>query len=81
MAFWTGLANLYIYCVCGEMTTGSYAKMTSSVYEANWPVLHARLQKYVHLMIANMQRPVYYDGFGVSVLNLETFYAVNQYKN
>lgn len=81
MSACTGTTNLYIYCFCGEMATGSFAQMTNALFEANWPRLHPRLQKYVLLMLANMQQPIYYNGFGIVVLELNTFYAVNWENN
>lgn len=71
-----GSSNLFLYCFFGKWATESYANMTYYVYEADWPSAPVATQKYFILMIANMQRPLYYHGFGIAVLNLETFAKV-----
>lgn len=65
--------NMFVYCFFGKMATESFEQMANSLYEINWPELPIRLQKYIILMIGNAQRPIYYHGFGMAVLNLETF--------
>lgn len=71
-----GGSNLFLYCFFGKVATESYRKMVDSLYEANWQILPIELQKYFILMIGNAQRPLYYSGFGVAVLNLKTFCKV-----
>lgn len=66
-----GIANLFIYCYLGKLSTESYAKMADCVYNI------IGLQKHYILMIANMQKPLYYHGFGVIYLELETFTRVS----
>lgn len=51
--------------------------MADCLYDTNWQKLPIRLQKYVVLMIGNAQKPLYYHGFGVALLNLETFNGVS----
>lgn len=58
------------------MATESFAKMSDSLYDSDWHKLPIGLQKYFILMIANTQKPIYYHGFGVTILNLETFCQV-----
>lgn len=61
------------------MATESYQQMADCLYsDANWWELSVELQKYMLLMNANMQRLLYYHGFDVAVLNLETFSAVSK---
>ena len=67
---------MFVYCYFGKIATESYSTMADSTYEINWHDLPVRHQKYVMIMIQNMQRPLYYHGFGVVVLNLETFTKV-----
>lgn len=50
--------------------------MADRLYEANWRELSVDLQKYFVVMLGNAQRPVFYDGFGIAILNLETFSKV-----
>lgn len=69
--------NIFLYCFFGQMASRSYEKMADSLYEFDWHKLPVNLQKHVILMIANTQQPLFYDGFGVVVLNLETFTSVS----
>lgn len=50
--------------------------MADLLFESEWQCLPVNLQKYVIVMIADMQRPVYYHGFEVAILDLETFSKV-----
>lgn len=73
-----GMVNLFIYCYFGKMTTEYFAKMPDCVYfEMKWPKLPIELQAYVVLMIQNMQKPVFYHGFDVAVMDLNTFLRVS----
>lgn len=55
------------------MATDNFEKMADCLYESNWPDLPIHLQKYFILMIENTQRPIFYHGFNMIKLNLETF--------
>lgn len=72
---------LFIYCYFGKMATESYTIMADTLFECNWHELNPKLQKYFVIMIAYAQEPMYYHGFGVVVLNLETFTSVNSILN
>lgn len=50
--------------------------MADCLYNAKWYELTCGMQKDVMFLIQNMQRPIYYHGFGIIVLNLETFIKV-----
>lgn len=76
LALLTGLSNLFLYCFFGKFATHSFEKMIRSLYEFNWMHLSVDLQKYVILMIINAQKPLFYHGFGIVTLNLETFTKV-----
>lgn len=76
MVFSNLVADIFVYCYFGKIATYSFSKMADLLYELNWNELPIRHQKYVILMIANMQRPLYYHGFHVITLNLETFTKV-----
>lgn len=58
------------------MATGYFERMADSMYDSNWHEIPVRMQKYVVVMITNMQRLIQYHGFGIAVLNLETFCKV-----
>lgn len=68
---------LFLYCYFGVLASESFEQMGETLYESNWPNLPISLQKYFAIMIANMQRPLYYDGFGVANLDLKTFIIVS----
>lgn len=70
--------SLFVYCFFGKLATTSFEEMANCTYESNWQQLRVDLQTYLILMIGNMQRPIYYHGFGVAVLNLETFCKVTE---
>lgn len=69
--------NLFLYCYFGKLATDSYSKMSDCLYNMNWRKQPIKLQKYFVLMIQNIQKPVYYHGFDVATLNLETFLKVS----
>lgn len=50
--------------------------MADSLFHANWLDVSIEQQKYFIMMVENAQQPHYYHGFGVVVLNLETFTTV-----
>lgn len=68
-AFFAISMTPFLYCYFGKSATDSY-----------WQKLPIELQKYLILMIANMQRPLYYHGFGIAVLDLETFIKVKEWR-
>lgn len=51
--------------------------MADFIYESDWHLHSIKLQKYIMLMMENMQMPLYYTGFGIAYLNLETFERVS----
>ena len=71
------MSNLFLYCLFGKLATESHLKMSDCVYNLYWYKLPTHLQKYVVVMIQNMQQPRYFHGFGVIYLNLETFTSVS----
>lgn len=78
--FLTSGANLFVYCFFGKLATESYDEMATALFESNWQVLPINLRKYVILMIGNAQRPLYYHGFKIAVLNLETYLKVRTFQ-
>lgn len=73
-----GCANLFLFCYFGKMATESFELMADCFYDGNWQDLPIASQQFFILMIGNAQRPLYYHGFGVAVLNLETYNDVNK---
>lgn len=71
-----GMSTLLLYCYYGKLATDSYEKTPSLVFEMDWYKQSYKVQQYLILMIANMQKPIYYHGFEVVKLDLETFVTV-----
>lgn len=67
---------IFVMCFFGKMATESFEKMSYCLFEFDWHRLPVHLQKYFILMIGNTQRPLFYHGFGICILNLETFTKV-----
>lgn len=73
MALALSLSNLFVYCFLGKFANECFDDMSDLLYDSNWYRLPDAYQKYLIIIIANMQRPLYYTGFGVAILHLETF--------
>lgn len=71
------MSNIFIYCYFGQLVTDSYEMMTDCVCNMDWYKQPNKTQKYFILMIANMQKPVYFHGFEITRLDLNTFVNVN----
>lgn len=67
---------LFCFCYFGKLATDSFGQMTNCLFECKWVEFPIDVQKYILLMIMNSQRPMYYHGLGIAVLNLETFSKV-----
>lgn len=72
-----GIMILFPYCYFGKLATESFEKMFDSTYDLNWPNLPVKLQKSVILLLANMQRPMFYHGLKIATLDLNTFIQVS----
>lgn len=72
----TGTMVLFLYCYFGKLATDSMENMSDCVFELNWLRLTRNSQKYIVIMITNMQKSLYYHGFEVAILNLNTFLRV-----
>lgn len=68
-----GIATLFLYCYFGALVIECYDEMPKCLFESNWQGLSVDLQKYFILMIGNANRPLYYHGFGFTILDLKTF--------
>lgn len=72
-----GVLNLFLFCHFGKSATNSYEMLADCLYESDFQSLPVELQKYFILMIADVQRPLCYDGYGLVILDLETFSKVS----
>lgn len=67
---------MFLYCYYGEMATESFIKIADGMYESNWQLLQPTMQKYTIPIIRNAQRPLFYHGFNMVDLCLNTFTRV-----
>lgn len=72
-----GGSNLFMYCYFGHNATDSYTAIADCLFELKWYNQPLNLQKQFIVIIQNAQQPIYYDGFGVAHLNLNTYCKVN----
>lgn len=72
-----GMSTLFTFCYFGKLSTTSFENMADCMYENNWYEWSIESQKHIVIMIMNAQRSIYYHGFGVALLNLETFTKVS----
>lgn len=72
----SGYLVIFGYCYFGQMATNSFMEMSDCAYRLKWYVLPLKLQKNVGLMIAGLQKPVYYHGVGIAIMELNMFVRV-----
>lgn len=70
------ISMLFSYCFFGKLATESLKKIADCLYEMNWYDLPIDLQKNLILIMVSAQKPIYYHGYGLAVLELETFTKV-----
>lgn len=71
-----GTGSLYLFCYFGKLATESFENMSNCIYNTSWQQFDIELKKYVIVMIENAQKSLYFHGYGVLILNLETFTQV-----
>lgn len=76
MVVTVSIADLFLYCFFGKVATDSHLEIADCLFEIDWLDMPIELQKHFILMIAHIQKPRYYHGFGVANLDLETFKKV-----
>lgn len=72
----TGILTLFLYCYFGQLATEGFIQMSNVLYDSNWSHQSVQLQKCIVFMMSNMQKPLYFNGFGVANLNMRTFISV-----
>lgn len=73
-----GMSTLLLYCYFGKLATESYLDMSDCVYNMPWHEQTIQVQQYFILMIGNIQKPIYYHGFGIAKMDLHTFIKVSE---
>lgn len=76
-SFTYGFAHLYAYCYVGKYSTDYYVAFADCLYELNWMDLSIELERTVIVMIAHAQKPLYYHGSHITILDLVLFTKVN----
>lgn len=74
----SGCVNLFLYCYYGHLATESYLMISDRLYESNWYNRPLKFQKFLIVMIQNAQQEHYFHGFGIIILNLNTYCKVWQ---
>lgn len=70
--------NLFVYSYFGHEANENHMEISDCFYQSDWYNLPLYLEKYFVIIIANAQRPLYYHGFGVAFINLNTFIRVTK---
>lgn len=68
--------NVYLFCYFGKLSTQSFENISGYIYNSNWQLLDIDLKKYIILMIKSTQPRLAFHGYGMFILNLETFTQV-----
>lgn len=71
------LLNVFPYCFYGQMITECFAKMSDCLFDLKWQKFSPKFQKNIGVMLMYTQKPTYFHGFEVLVLNLNTFLGVS----
>lgn len=74
--FATSAANLYLYCMAGARLTTNCIMFSDALFESNWWKMPNHLQKYFILLIAETQKPLFLEGYGIIRITLEAFTKV-----
>lgn len=64
---------MYLYCFAGAIFTSNCQMFADILFDSNWFEIPNHLQKYFIVMIAQTQRPMYLEGYGLIRLSMETF--------
>lgn len=72
---WSSM-NTFLYCYFGHLSTVSFLRIPDWLYASHWYELTNDQQRYYFMMIANSQRPLFFHGFGLANLTLETYSKV-----
>lgn len=72
----SNMTDLFLYCYFGKLATDIHLSLADRLYESNWVKLPTEYQRIYAVMIQNMQKSMFYHGFGIVNLDLETFKKV-----
>lgn len=63
------------------MATNNLIKFGDEIFDSDWYELPIEIQKSFILVIANAEKPLYYDGLHMVCLNLPTFAKVSDLRD
>lgn len=70
------VVTLYVYCLLGAIVSDYCLRFSDILYDSMWYNLDVSTEKFLILMIANMNKPLEFDGYYIVPLNLITFTKV-----
>lgn len=76
LAVFLSTGVVFIYSYMGTFMTDQFLIYADISYESMWYQFPVKLQKYFILILADSQRPRYFDGLGFIDLTLATFTKV-----
>lgn len=62
-----------LFCFFADQTTNRMSAIANDVYDLNWYEFPPKWRRYLILITAYSQRPVYFDGFDLVQCTLVTF--------
>lgn len=65
-----------LFCYHGNLAADRVSSVGSSAYNSNWFHLPVEMQKFMTLIIARSQNPVYFTGLGLIDCTMEVFEKV-----
>lgn len=68
----SSVSNLYLYCFAGAVVTDN-CRFSDDLFYSNWIEMPNSLQKFYIIMIAEAQRSMYLEGYGLIRLSMESF--------
>lgn len=71
--------NIFACCYGGQIANDSYAEMANYLFESSWQTLPLNLRKYLIIMITNAQKPLFYHGLGLAIVDLQNFTNVSTF--
>lgn len=70
------IGTVFLYCFIASLTTEQFSCYGDIAYESEWYKFPIKLQKCIHIIIADAQRPHVFYGFKILDLNLWAFTKV-----
>lgn len=67
----------FLFCYFATLASERILTVGQTTFNSNWYMFPPELQKYLILIIARSQKPVYFNGFGLVHCTLETLAKVN----